>query len=78
MLLHKLRGEPYESEVPRPAYDRVAPAHAVADMRSAKIALVTDVGLVPKGNPDKIEVAAAKRYGRCDIAASEAVGSADY
>jgi glycine reductase complex component B subunit gamma len=78
MLLHKMRGESYLSEVPRPVYDRVAPAHALKDIRSAKIALVTDGGLVPKGNPDKIEVAAATRYGRYDIAAKDALDPADY
>ncbi len=67
MLLHKLRGEPFESEVPRPAYDRVKPAPAIKDLRSATIALVTDGGLVPKGNPDKIEVTAATRFGIYDI-----------
>jgi betaine reductase len=78
MLLHKMRGEPYQSEVPRSAYDRVAPAGAVRDIRSAKIALVTDGGLVPKGNPDKIEVATATRYGRYDIASKEALDPSDY
>jgi glycine reductase complex component B subunit gamma len=78
MLLNKMAGEPYLSEVPRPAYDRVTPAHSVKDIRSAKIALVTDGGLVPKGNPDKIEVATATRYGRYDITAKDALDPADY
>jgi len=78
MLLCKLRGEPYLSEVPRPAYDRVTPAHALNDIRSATIALVTDGGLVPKGNPDRIEVATATRYGRYGIAAKDSLDPADY
>jgi len=78
MLLAKLRGEPFESEVPRPAYDRVKPAPALGDLRSARIALVTDGGLVPKGNPDKIEMATATRYGRYDIAAKDTLDPADY
>jgi len=78
MLLHRMRGEAFESEVPRPVYDRVAPAAALRDIRSAKIALVTDGGLVPKGNPDKIEAATATRYGRYDIAAKDALDPADY
>jgi glycine reductase complex component B subunit gamma len=78
MLLRKLRGESFESEVPRPAYDRVEPAPAVNDLHSARIALVTDGGLVPKGNPDKIEMATATRYGRYDIAAKDALDPADY
>lgn len=78
MLLHKLRGEPYLSEVARPAYDRVRPAPPVRNIRSARIALVTDGGLVPKGNPDKIEMATATRYGRYDITAKETLDPADY
>ena len=78
MLLHKLRGEPFESEVPRPAYDRVKPAPALRELKRAKIVPVTDGGLVPKGNPDKIEMATATRYGRYDITAKERLDPADY
>jgi glycine reductase len=78
MLLRKLRSESFESEVPRPAYDRVKPAPAIKDLHSARIALVTDGGLVPKGNPDKIEMATATRFGRYDIAAKDALDPADY
>jgi glycine reductase len=78
MLLHKLRGEPFESEVPRLAYDRVKPAPAIKDLRSAKIALVTDGGLVPKGNPDKIEITQATRFGKYDIEAKDTLDPGDY
>ncbi len=78
MLLRKLRGDSYESEVPRPAYDRVTPAHGVKDLSSARIALVTDGGLVPRGNPDRIEAATATRYGRYNIAGTEALDPALY
>lgn len=67
MLVKKIRGEPFESEVVRPVYDRVKPASPVRDICSATIALVTDGGLVPKGNPDKIEMITATRFGRYDI-----------
>lgn len=67
MLLLKVRGEPFESEVPRPMYDRVKPAPPIKEMGLATIALVTDGGLVPKGNPDKIEMIMATRFGRYDI-----------
>jgi glycine reductase complex component B subunit gamma len=78
MLMSKLKGLPFESEVPRPAYDRVRPAPAIRDLRSARIALVTDGGLVPKGNPDRIEMATATRYGRYDIANAAALDQANY
>lgn len=78
MLLSKLRGEPFESEVPRPMYDRVKPALPIKKIGSATIALVTDGGLVPKGNPDKIESRTATRFGRYDIRNVDALNPADY
>ncbi len=63
MLLAKLRGEPYEAEVTLPKYDRIAPAPRIKDILSATIALVTDGGLVPRGNPDRIENRHATRFG---------------
>jgi betaine reductase len=78
LLLRKLRGEPYESEVPRPTYDRVRPAPAVKEIGKARIALVTDGGLVPRGNPDRIEIRTATRFGRYDITDVERLHPEDY
>jgi len=78
MLLSKLRGKPFESEVPRPLYDRVPPAPPIREMGVATIALVTDGGLVPKGNPDKIEIRTATRFGRYDIRNMESLNPAEY
>jgi glycine reductase complex component B subunit gamma len=67
MLLEKLSGRPITSEVPRPAFTPVRAPARVPDMRRAVIALVTDGGLVPRGNPDGIESLAATRYGAYEI-----------
>ncbi len=67
MLLAKLKGEKFETEYPMPDFDRVAPNPAVTDMKKAKIALVTSGGIVPKGNPDRIESSSASKYGKYDI-----------
>jgi betaine reductase len=67
MLVAKLKGEPFETEYPMPDFDRVAPNPAVLDMKNAKIALVTSGGIVPKGNPDRIEASSASKYGKYDI-----------
>jgi betaine reductase len=67
LLLTKLQGLPFESEVLLPKYDRVNPALALKNLTSAKIALVTDGGLVPKGNPDKIQARRATKFGSYDI-----------
>jgi len=62
MLIKKLRGEPFETELPIPRFDRVAPAPPVPDLSKAVIAIVTEGGIVPKGNPDRIEAHNASKY----------------
>ena len=74
MLMEKLAGRPVTSEVPLPTFAPVTPPARVSDMRHATIALVTDGGLVPRGNPDKIESLAATRYGVYSI---EGLGQLD-
>jgi len=59
-------------------YDRVTPASGLSDITRAKIALVTDGGLVPKGNPDKIESRTATRFGKYSFKGMEALRSGDY
>ena len=49
MVLAKIKGEPYETEIEFPEFDKVTPAPPVKDLMAATIALVTDGGLVPKG-----------------------------
>lgn len=68
MLVRKLRGEAFTTEYPMPAFDRVAPASAIADLSKIKIALVTSGGIVPNGNPDHIEASSASKFGEYDIA----------
>lgn len=67
MLLKKLKGETYESEYPMPSFDRVTPRPPIKDLKKARIALVTSGGIVPKGNPDRIEASSASHFGRYDI-----------
>lgn len=78
MLLAKLQGEPFETELHLPKLDRVRPATALEALSSSKIALVTDGGLVPKGNPDKIERADATKYGSYTVEGADRLDSEDY
>lgn len=68
MLVAKLKGEKFETEYPMPDFDRVAPNPPVLDISKVKVALVTSGGIVPKGNPDRIESSSASKYGKYDIA----------
>lgn len=67
MMVAKLKGEKFETEYKMPDFDRVAPNPPVTDMKKAKIALVTSGGIVPKGNPDRIESSSASKYGKYDL-----------
>jgi glycine reductase len=68
MLIAKLGNKEFTTEYPMPAFDRVTPNPPIKDMSKAKIALVTSGGIVPKGNPDKIESSSASKYGRYSLA----------
>lgn len=47
MLLRRVRGEEFNTEVPLPVIDMVAPAEPITDLSRSIIALVTEGGLVP-------------------------------
>ncbi len=68
MLLSKLRGEPFQTEYPMPTFERVPPSPAIRDLHSTTIALVTSGGIVPLGNPDRIEAASASKFAEYNIA----------
>ncbi len=67
MLLAKLNGEEYQTELPIPRQDLVPIAPAVEDITRIKIALVTSGGIVPQDNPDRIESCSATKWGKYDI-----------
>jgi glycine reductase len=62
MLLARLRREPFVTEVPLPRYDRVAPPAPLADLAHARLALVSECGAVPRGNPDRLEWVRASKW----------------
>ena len=67
MLMKKLSDKPFTTEYPMPSFDRVPPQPAIKDITKANIAIVTSGGIVPKGNPDRIESSSASRYGGYNI-----------
>ena len=67
MLVAKLAGKPFTTELPMPTFDRVPPNPAVKDITKATIALVTSGGIVPKGNPDHIESSSASKFGKYSL-----------
>ncbi len=75
MLLAKLRGDPFESEIAAAKFAAAKAAPPLRDLKSAKIALVTDGGLVPEGNPDKIEPGRPTRFASISVAGVNSLDS---
>ena len=69
MLIKKIKGEDYQTELVIPKKDLVPIADPIADLSKATIAIVSSGGIVPVGNPDRIQSASATRWGRYDISA---------
>ena len=67
MIVKKLTGQNFVSELEIPIIEKVDIAHAVKDISSANVALVTTGGIVPVDNPDRIQSASATRWGRYNI-----------
>lgn len=67
MLLKKLHGEPFETELPIEPIDFVPIAAPLKEPGKARIAFVSTGGIVPEGNPDRIATASASNFGRYDI-----------
>jgi betaine reductase len=77
MLLARFNDEEFETELPMQQFDNVDPATPIADLSKATIALVTSGGIVPMGNPDKIQSASAQKWGKYDVSSLDELGS-DY
>jgi len=68
MLLSKLGGRPYRTELFIESPGTVPPPPPVPDLSRALVALVTESGLVPQGNPDKLETWNASKWFKYPIA----------
>ncbi|HLN87894.1 MAG TPA: glycine/betaine/sarcosine/D-proline family reductase selenoprotein B [Candidatus Limnocylindrales bacterium] len=78
MVLAKVNGAPFESEMMPTTFAPIPMPPGVKDLKKAKVMLITDGGLVPKGNPDKIQGSAATRWGAYSIKNCVDLQGADY
>jgi betaine reductase len=76
LLVAKLAGD-VRTEV-APSRDRVAPPPAVGDMTSVRLALVTEAGCVPQGNPDRLPSRHANVWLRYPISGADSLAAGDY
>lgn len=71
MLLAKLAGGPYVTELAIESFSQVPSPPPVRDLSKALVALVTEAGVVPIGNPDKLETWNASKWFKYSIAGRE-------
>lgn len=80
MLLKKINGEPYTSELAIPKSDRapIAPAIPASELAKMEVAIVTSGGIVPVGNPDRIQSASATKWGKYDVSQLDGLNKGEY
>jgi glycine reductase len=78
LMTAKVKGESFESEMVATSFEPISMPPAVTDLSKAKVMMITDGGLVPKGNPDKIEGSAATRWGAYSIEGLDNLAGKDY
>lgn len=78
MLLDKLAGRPFVTELKIEPRDNVIPSKAIDDLSKAKVAFICTGGLVPLGNPDKIPGGTCSIWKTYDISNKEKLVKGDY
>jgi betaine reductase len=73
MLVASLTGQPVTTELPLPSFEKVPPVPAITHLFKATIVLITEGGMMPIGNPDKIEMSFATKFGRYSLAGLSAM-----
>lgn len=78
MALDKFYGRPFATEVPMPQRDIVPPSVLDKPLRECKIAIVTDGGLVPRGNPDRMVPVNSVKFASYSVAGKDRLDAPDY
>ena len=68
MLYAKVTNQPFETEFEGVLFPRVEAPPPIIDLSKARVAIVTDGGVVPRGNPDSIPGQAPTIWGSYSIA----------
>jgi betaine reductase len=78
LLLAKLKGQPYESEIPWVDAKQHPIPNLSGTLRDTTVALVTEGGLVPKGNPDRLESSRGSKYFKYAIEGREDLSEGEF
>lgn len=78
MLLAKYTGKNFKTEVLMPNHEQIPVPELIKPLSEIKVAVVTDGGLVPKGNPDNQPPTNSKAYKSYSISGIDSLKSADW
>ena len=78
MLLKRLNDQPFTTVLPMAEFDEVEPAPPIADLSKATIAIVSSSGVVPAGNPDRLQSASAQQWNKYDVTGMDDLPAGDY
>jgi glycine reductase len=78
LVRDRLGGDSERTEIPLPAFDQVTPAAPVEDPAAALVALVTEGGLVPAGNPDRLQSARATKWVRHSLEGRDSLAPGEF
>jgi len=78
LLLARLGGDEEATEIPLPDFDHVTPAAPLDDPEQALIALLTEGGFVPAGNPDRLESSRASKWLRYSLEGHDSAGAGEF
>ncbi len=78
LVLERLGGDEDATEIPLPDFDRVTPAAPVDDCGEALVALLTEGGFVPAGNPDRLESSRATKWLRYSLEGRDSVPEGEF
>lgn len=78
MLLAKMRGDRFETEWPLPRYEAAEPSDPIPVGQPFRLALVSEAGIVPAGNPDRLPSGWAKHWARYPIQGRNGFGEGEF
>ncbi|MBM4262905.1 MAG: glycine/betaine/sarcosine/D-proline family reductase selenoprotein B [Deltaproteobacteria bacterium] len=78
VMMAKLAGQPYEGEIPQFKSEAHKVPNLTGSLKDATIALVTEGGLVPRGNPDRLESSRGSRYFKYSVAGIDDLKAGQY
>jgi len=73
LVLKKIAGETYETELEVPRLEEIAPPAPITDLGKAVIAIVSEGGMVPVGNPDRLTGSRNKNWAKYSLAGKDSL-----